>query len=198
VFASASAEEWPHIFRGAAHVTGVPVQPVADDFGSSDQTSFIEAGVPAVQLFAGAHADIHRPGDTPEKIDTAGLVKVAAVLHEAARYLAGRRQPLTATLAGGNVTTGEAKPKRRASFGTLPDFAFEGDGVRVEGVSAGSPADRVGLQPGDVIVAVNDAPVRNLREYAAALRRLAPGDEIRVRFRRADAQQTVTTRVVQR
>jgi S1-C subfamily serine protease len=54
------------------------------------------------------------------------------------------------------------------------------------------------LQPGDVIVAVNDAAVRNLRDYAAALRRLAPGDQIRVRFQRADVQQTVTTRVVQR
>ena len=63
LFGTGTAEEWVHIFRGAGYVTGVPIRTVADDFGSSDQTSFIEAGVPAVQFFGGVHEDIHHPGD---------------------------------------------------------------------------------------------------------------------------------------
>jgi aminopeptidase N len=197
VFASGSAEEWQHILRGAGYMSGVTVRTVADDFGSSDQTSFIEAGVPAVQLFGGAHADMHRPSDTPDKIDADGLVKVANVLYEALTYLAGRTEPLSTTLSGGAVA-GQSAAKRRVSFGTLPDFAFEGQGVRLDGVGSGSPAARAGLQAGDVIVAVNGAPVTSLSNYAAALRALAPGDRIAVRYLRAGSEHTVTTRVEQR
>jgi aminopeptidase N len=200
LFGIGSAQEWVHIFRGAAYVSGAAVNPVADDFGSSDQTSFIDAGVPAVQFFGGVHADIHRPGDTPDKIDVAGMVKVAELLNEAAVYLAGRPRALTATLSGAEprALPGVTPGKRRVSLGTVPDFAFGGPGVRLEDVSTGSPAAQAGLQPGDVIIAVNDAPVRDMRGYAAALRQLNPGDAIQVRFRRADVEQTVRARVVER
>ena len=199
VFGAGSAEEWVHIFRGASHVTGVDVKPVGDDFGSSDQSSFIAAGVPAVQLFGSLHADIHRPGDTLDKIDVSGLVKVTQLLDEAVLYLAGRPQPLSSKLAGEPRAGQAAVPgKRRVSLGTVPDFAFSGPGVRLEDVRAGSPAAQAGLQAGDVIIAVNQGAVDDMRDYAAALKRLQPGDEIRVRFRRAGAEQTVTTRVVER
>ncbi|HEY6010129.1 MAG TPA: M20/M25/M40 family metallo-hydrolase, partial [Nitrospirota bacterium] len=79
VLGSSSAKEWPHIFRGAGFVTGVEIDLVSEDLDSSDQKSFNEAGVPAVQLFSGPHLDYHRPGDTVEKIDPDGLVKVASV-----------------------------------------------------------------------------------------------------------------------
>ncbi len=200
VFGTGSAEEWVHIFRGAGSVAGVAVKPVADDFGSSDQSSFVEAGVPAVQLFGSVHADIHRPGDALDKIDVAGMLKVAALLHEAVVYLAARPQALTAALAQGerHALRGQSPDKRRVSLGTVPDFAFSGTGVRIDDVRAGSPAAQAGLQAGDVVIGVNDAPVHDMRDYAAALRQLNPGDPIRVRFRRADVEQTVSARVVER
>ena len=198
VFGTGSADEWVHIFRGASHVTGVAVKPVGDDFGTSDQTSFIEAGVPAVQLFGSLHADIHRPGDTLDKIDVAGLGKVTELLNEAAVYLAQRPQPLTSTLAGSERLPQASPGKRRVSLGTVPDFGFSGPGVRLDDVRADSPAAQAGLQAGDVIIAVNDGAVGDMRDFATALKRLHPGDEIRVRFRRAGAEQTVTTRVVER
>ena len=199
VFGAGSAEEWVHIFRGASHVTGVGVKPVDDDFGSSDQSSFIAAGVPAVQLFGSLHADIHRPGDTLDKIDVSGLVKVTQLLNEAALYLAGRPQPLSSKLAGAPQAEQAAVPgKRRVSLGTVPDFGFSGPGVRLEDVRADSPAALAGLQSGDVIIGVNEGAVDDMRDYAAALKRLRPGDQIRVRIIRAGAEQTVTARVVER
>src|SRR5207244_3490553 len=95
VFGTGSARELPFIFMGAGAVTGVPVQAVAQEIDASDHTAFVEAGVPAVQLFASAASDYHRPSDTAEKIDYAGLGKVAAILKEAADYLAAPTEPLT-------------------------------------------------------------------------------------------------------
>ena len=79
VLGAGSAREWEHIFNGASFVTGVEVETVSQDLDSSDQVSFEAAGVPAVQLFSGPHADYHRPSDTPDKIDPEGLEKVASV-----------------------------------------------------------------------------------------------------------------------
>ena len=195
-----TAEEWVHILRGAGYVTGVAVQTVADDIGSSDQTSFIDAGVPAVQFFSGATADYHRPGDTLEKIDTAGMVKVAQVLKETVDYLADRPQALTATTLAGQPRndTPDTTPPRRVSLGTQPDYTWSGKGVRLDGVRAGTPAAQAGLQPGDIIVGLNDTPVDDLRDYAAVLKQLQPGDAIGVRYLRNGKENRTSARVTAR
>ena len=70
---------------GAGFVTGVEGRMIPDALESSDQRSFLEKGVPAVQVFTDPHADYHRPGDTADKIDGAGLVKVATYVKEGDR-----------------------------------------------------------------------------------------------------------------
>jgi hypothetical protein len=199
VFGTGTADEWVHVFRGVGYVTGVPVKTVPDDFGSSDQTAFIAAGVPAVQFFAGQHEDFHRPGDTPDKIDYPGLVKVASVLDETVRYLGERPDRLHSKLSASGRTA-ETKPAsaRRVSFGTVPDFGYTGEGVRLEGVREGAPAEKAGLREGDIITVVNDEPVNGMRAYSQALKKLAPGDEIRVRFVRDGVEKTLSTRVTTR
>jgi hypothetical protein len=76
----------------------------------SDQWSLIEKAVPAVQITTGPHTDYHRPGDTIEKVDVAGLVKVATFVKEAVAYLAERPEPLTVTIAGAEPAAAPAAP----------------------------------------------------------------------------------------
>ncbi len=192
VLGTGSAHEWPHIFRGARWVNGVPIQTIADDWGGSDQRSFIEVGVPSVQLFSGAHPDIHRPTDTADKIDVSGLVRVATVAREAIVYLAGRPEPLTSQLsaASGNVSTPAPTP-RRVRLGTIPDFAHTGPGYRIGDIVPDSPAASAGLQPGDVITQVNATPIDNARTFARVLRSLQPGDTINIAFTRHAQAHTI-------
>jgi hypothetical protein len=127
ILGAGSAREWDHIFRGAGFVTGVEIESVSEELDSSDQKSFQEAGVPAVQLFSGPHLDYHRPTDTKDKIDPDGLVKVASVAKEALEYLVGREGPLSSSLRGDRGgDEGLERSTRRVSLGTLPDFAFRG------------------------------------------------------------------------
>ena len=74
--------------RGKVSVAGLEVKAVADDLGASDQRSFLDAGVPAVQLFSGPHPDYHRASDSADKLDYPGLLKTAALLDEVVGYLA--------------------------------------------------------------------------------------------------------------
>ena len=80
-------------------MTGVESTNISEPMQSSDQMSFVAKGVPAVQIFTAAHADYHRPGDTADKIDAPGLVKVATFVKEGVAYLAERPEPLTVTIA---------------------------------------------------------------------------------------------------
>jgi hypothetical protein len=202
VLGTASAREWPHIFRGVSYVTGVPLELVADDWGGSDQRSFLDAGVPAVQLFSGLHGDYHRPTDTPDKIDTAGLQKVAAVVRETVVYLANRAEPLTVLLdtpsgvaSARPAGTGES---RRVSLGTLPDFTYNGIGYRISEVTPESPAARAGLQAGDVIVRLGTTTIADMRAFANALKTLQPGAQTTLTFQRGTTEHTVSVQVVSR
>lgn len=196
VLGTGTASEWPHIFRGASFVTGVESLNVPNPPEASDQASFTALGVPGVQLFAGAHADYHRPTDTADKIDLAGLVKVATLAREAIAYLAERAEPLTAAAGRGGGQSPAAGGRqgggqRRAGVGTVPDFAFEGPGVRVASVVAGSPAERAGIQAGDVLTAIDGREVADLRGYSELLRALEPGRKVRVVVRRDGKAQTL-------
>jgi hypothetical protein len=190
VFGTASAREWPFIFMGASAVTGVPTQAVAQEFASSDEKSFIDAGIPAVQLFASDATDYHRPSDTPDKIDYAGLAKVAAILKEAADYLAARTEPLNfsgTAAASPSRAPAPATAGRRAATGIVPDMTYEGEGVRVGSVQPGSGAENAGLKAGDRLLALGGAKTPTLRALADALRDLQPGQTVDVEFARADA-----------
>jgi hypothetical protein len=192
--ATGSAGEWPHIFRGVGFTTGIRVKSVDGAAESSDQLAFIERGIPAVQLFTGAHLDYHRPSDTAEKIDADGMVKVATVVKETVDYLLGRAEPLTATIArtpGASVAPSAAPAPRRASLGTVPDFAFAGPGVRVESIVPGSAAASAGLAAGDVIVSIDGRATPTLQAYSDLLKTLSPGATVAVLLRRDGRERTV-------
>ncbi len=65
------------------------------------------------------------------------------------------------------------------------------NGVYVERVTPGSPADQVGLREGDVITAVNDQPVDGVAELVSAIRQADVGETITVTYRRDEADSTV-------
>lgn len=200
LFGTGTARELVHVFRGAGFVTGIPVNAVQDDFGSSDQAAFIQAGIPAVQFFASAHEDYHAPGDTVDKIDSAGLVKVAAILKEATEYLANRIEPLTVTLPSQNARTepAETKEKRRASLGTVPDFSHQGEGVRVDNVIPGSPAHQAQLQAGDILTQLGGQLISDLASYANILRTLEAGQKTVLQFLRDGEVKVVEVMLVER
>jgi hypothetical protein len=178
-----SAREWRFIFMGVQYTTGIPTSIVTEPLDSSDQTSCLERGVPAVQLFTGPHEDYHRPSDTTDRIDAEGLAKVSEATLEVVYYLAGRGEPLTVTIDGakaGAPSAAEARGGggRRVSLGTMPDFSFPGPGVRVQQVMPDSAAEKAGLIVGDVILFVDGDEVTDLRTYSALLKKRQPGDEI--------------------
>jgi len=182
--ATDTASEWQHVFRGIGFSTGIAVRNIPGAGQSSDQQSFIEKGIPAVQLFTGAHLDYHRPSDTADRIDLDGLVKVATVAREALEYLAQRPTPLTATIANVAAPAAVSTAPRKVSFGLVPDYAHQGEGVKAESVVPDSPAARAGVRAGDVLLSLDGKPVNGLAAFADALKAYPVGARVRTQLRR--------------
>jgi hypothetical protein len=191
VINSSSASEWKHIAMGVGFVTGISYELVAEDLDASDQVSFLDTGVPAIQLFSGPNRDYHRPTDVAEKIDSAGMVKIASFSREIISYLAEREKPMT--FSGSKIT--ETKPGtrpggKRVGSGIMPDFAFQGPGVKAADVAVDSPAAKAGLQKGDVIIKLGDQTIGGLREYSNALKNYKPGDTTTIVYKRGEEEYT--------
>jgi aminopeptidase N len=198
ILGGGSAKEWVHIFRGATSVTGVETETVTDSLDSSDNVSFEEAGIPAVQLFSGPHLDYHRPTDTADKIDPQGLAKVASVAKEVIEYLANREEPLTSAITSEEKDGSFTKKERKVSLGIVPDFTFSGKGCRLSGVVPGSPAEKSGLKEGDVIIQINSKPIHNLKDLSNILKSLRPGNKVSITLIREGKETKVETEVVER
>ena len=111
-------------------------------------------------------------------------------MKEGIAYLGERPEPMTNMIKPASAVPAPAGPPagtapaaagaRRASLGTVPDFAFQGPGVRVSGTVPGSPAEKAGIKEGDVVTQIAGTAVANLQEYSNVLRGLAPGQTVKV------------------
>jgi hypothetical protein len=153
--------------------------------GASDDATFLLRRIPSINFFSGFHSDYHRPSDTWEKIDASGGAAVADLALALARQLANRAQrpPFVETVqqqdphSTGNVG---AVSGYGPYFGSVPDFANEGQGVKFAEVRAGSPAAKAGLRGGDVMIAFGGMPIKTLYDFTFALREKKPGDRVDV------------------
>lgn len=99
----------------------------------------------------------------------------------------------------------QVRDKQRArddadGVGYLGVFADEslagGHGVEVMEVMDGSPAQKGGLEPGDLVTKVGDQPIRSLNDFAAALRDQPVGKTLRFAIeRKGDPKQVEATLV---
>jgi S1-C subfamily serine protease len=72
----------------------------------------------------------------------------------------------------------------RITMGVMPDYAFDGTGMRIDGVTNGKPAQLSGLEKGDVLIRMGDDDIRNVEGYMKALAKVNKGDTIKVKVMR--------------
>jgi S1-C subfamily serine protease len=57
----------------------------------------------------------------------------------------------------------------QVALGVVPDYGFEGPGLRLSSVRPGGPADRAGLRNGDVILSLAGEAIDDVYVYTAVL-----------------------------
>jgi hypothetical protein len=181
----------------SAQAGGLTLRLRGDGFGRSDHTSFYAAGRPVLFLFTGAHADYHRPGDTWDRIDAPGLAAVTAFAARVVDAVAGA--PTAPAYVRMAAAPGGGRGAYGPYFGVVPEFGESPTpGVRVGGVRPGSPAEKAGVQAGDLIVAFAGLTVRTLEDFTFALRGRRPGDRVEVAVERGGATQRLEATLEER
>jgi S1-C subfamily serine protease len=74
----------------------------------------------------------------------------------------------------------------KVSLGIMPDYTVEGQGLRIDGISPGKNAERIGLKEGDFIIGIGDAEITDISTYMSALSEYNQGDSTRVKVRRGE------------
>ncbi len=154
--------------------------PSESGVGPSDHTSFYLQDLPVLHFFTGQHADYHKPSDDAEKINYEGLVQVVRYI---SRLIAGLdAEP---KLAFTKTKDSSDSPRFTVSMGVVPDYLFDGKGMRVDGVSEGKPAQAAGLQKGDIVIQLGDSTINDMMGYMRALSVFKKGDSTQVVLERA-------------
>ncbi len=198
VYGTGTAREWPAILATEdAGKDSLALSEIGDGYGASDQTSFYERDVPVLHFFTNVHADYHKPSDTWDKLDYVGIDRVAMLVARVAADVAGRNSGLTLVRGAGKPAKADSAvtPGYGAYLGTVPDFTPVEKGVRISGVRAGSPAEKAGLKPGDIIVAFDDQEIKDLYAMTDGLRARKAGDSVRITVLR-DGQKVTMTAVL--
>lgn len=147
-------------------------------FGGSDHQSFLVKSIPVLFFFTGTHQDYHRPSDTWEKINAEGTAKIAQMVADTAVRVSKLAQ--RPSFVKVQDPTPAANPGFRVFLGTIPDYSEGNVGVRLEDVRAGSPAEKGGIKPGDVLVEFDGKTIRNVQEYTAVLGTAKPDVPVKI------------------
>lgn len=156
--------------------SGFNIKEDSSGIGPSDQTSFYLKDIPVLHFFTGQHSDYHKPSDDANKVNYQGeadvLKFIASVIERTYHY-----PKLTFTKTR-NPDMGKSSFK--VTMGVMPDYTFEGEGMRIDGVTDNRPASKAGILSGDVIRKLGDMQVKNVEEYMKALSKFKKGDSTKV------------------
>lgn len=156
--------------------------------GPSDHTSFYFQNIPVLFYFTGQHSDYHKPTDDVEKINFEGVEKIVDNIYS---MLTGLNQvkeiPFLKT-----KEEKEQKVELKVTLGIMPDYMYNGPGLRIDGVKEGRPAAAAQLQQGDIILQLGTLDVSDIQSYMKALNSLKPGEKVAVKYLRNDQEHNGT------
>ena len=156
--------------------------------------SFYVAGIPVLFLFTGSHLDYHTATDDSDKINAAGGARVAQIVADVTRALAGRAAQLTYVKSAPERTGGDVRHVG-ASLGTVPSYSDDPNqppGMVLSDVVPDGPAQKAGLRAGDRIVQIGQTEIRSVNDLMFVLQAAKPGTETTIVFVRDGKRQTVT------
>ena len=181
----ASSDIWRKLVDQHNTAAGFKIEWRDDPYLPTDTASFLPKRIPVLSFFTGIHDDYHRPTDTADKLDYAGIARVGRLAREVLLDLASTPERPRFTRTMRSSPSPVFHETARPSIGIFLDRTSPP--VRIAGVRIGSPAAKAGLQRGDVFLRVEDRAINTLEDYTRALERLVVGSPARVAVRRGTA-----------
>ena len=150
--------------------------------GPSDHTSFYLKNIPVLHFFTGQHTAYHKPEDDANTLNFQGLFEVTDFIIAIIEKL-NDSEKLAFT-----KTKDEKENRKVAAFkvslGVMPDYVFDGEGMRIDAVIDGRPAAKAGLEDGDIILQIGSTKVKDIYDYMDGLNKFKSGQKAKVKVMR--------------
>lgn len=144
--------------------------------GPSDHTSFYLSDIPVLHFFTGQHEDYHKPSDDFEKLNYGGMEAISGYIFDIITDLDDNGKLAFRK----TKNESEETPRFKVGLGVVPDYLFDGKGMRIDGTREETPAFSAGLQRGDVVVKLGDSLVTDMMSYMRALSVFDKGDATKI------------------
>jgi Peptidase family M28/PDZ domain len=148
--------------------------------GPSDHASFYNSGIPVLAFFTGQHSDYHKPTDDHQNINYTGLTDVVEYIYTIVKELDKKeKQKFTKT-----QDESQTRMAFTVTLGVMPDYLYDGVGMKLDGVKEGKPGQLAGLTKGDIIIRMGELEVVDMQGYMKCLTIFKPGQTVDVVFLR--------------
>ena len=193
IYGTGTAREFDALIDRFSQENGFRVSKRTSGYGPSDHASFYEHGVPVLHLFTGFHKDYHRPSDDFEKLNHAGMRRIAALVTDLVVELAQADQrpkqtasdDLAELFGSSGSSSGSTKSgETRTYLGVFAAADHPDSGYLVSRVVAHGPAEKSGIQVGDVIIQFGDKKIEHHQDLVPAVRSMKPAEVVAVLVRR--------------
>ena len=144
--------------------------------GPSDHTSFYLADMPVLHFFTGQHEDYHKPSDDIETLNYEGMASISNYIFNVISDLNDNGKLAFRK----TKNESEETPRFKVGLGVIPDYMYDGKGMRVDGVSEGKPAVAAGIKKGDIVIELGGNKITDMMSYMKALSVFKAGDKTTV------------------
>lgn len=182
IYGGKAAEPLRRLLKTCGRSLGLRVYRHLDlwaSIGGSDHAPFDQQGIPAVMFHTGVHMEYHRPADDWHLINAEGAVRVLDLVYCVGRQIANAPQRLP--VADRAVPAARPAADKRPRLGIVagPDSPA-GEGLAIDHVLPGGPADQAGIRDTDRILRLGDADIHSFDDLLDALAAHQPGDNVQV------------------
>ncbi len=153
--------------------------------GPSDHASFYRKDMPVLFMFTGSHADYHKASDDWDKINYIGQKDILRFVQNIVKTT--NNYGKLDFLKTREATMGRST-KFTVSLGVMPDYAYTGTGLRIEGASAGKLGEKLGLKAGDILLQMGDYKFIDVMSYMTTLSKFKKGDTTFLIYKRGSEE----------
>jgi hypothetical protein len=188
VSGSGTSPVWETLLKNMSG-TQLNIKTDSAGIGPSDHSSFYLKNIPVLHFFTGSHSDYHKPSDDWDKINYAGEKEVLDLIIAVIEKL--DNEPQLAFLPTKNKSMSSSR-SFKVTMGVMPSYTSDVAGLLVDGATDGKPAQKAGIQTGDVITKIGDYEIKDIQTYMDALGKFEKGQTVPVKIKRKSEELTLS------
>lgn len=184
IYGTGTSPLWNTILQTIS-VDSIKIKTTESGVGPSDHTPFYLKNIPVLHFFSGFHIDYHKPSDDENKINYDGEVSILKYIINIIS-LVDSKGKLEFTKTKDEVVSSANQSKPKITLGIIPDYNYGGEGMKIDGVTDGKPAEKAGLKAGDVIIQIGNTNILDMQSYMNSLKKFSKGDKTKIKIKRGD------------